>query len=83
MRTTHLKSRASLPLIVVAVASLGASNVSAQSTADAPVAAVIQFADATSLSTDATSLSMIVENRPPKEYPHVIDRKSTRLNSSH
>ena len=42
--------------------------------AAADVAPVIRFADATMLSTDATSLSITVEARPPKEYPHVMSR---------
>ena len=42
--------------------------------AAADVAPVIRFADATTLSADATSLSITVEARPPKEYPHVMYR---------
>lgn len=34
----------------------------------------IRFADATTFATDATSLSINVDARPPKEYPHVMYR---------
>jgi hypothetical protein len=36
--------------------------------------AVLRFADATTFATDATSLSIQVDARPPKEYPHVMYR---------
>lgn len=42
--------------------------------AAADVVSVIRFSDATTLSTDATSLSIYVDARPPKEYPHVMYR---------
>ncbi|MHB1207880.1 MAG: hypothetical protein ACYCZX_20110 [Rhodospirillaceae bacterium] len=42
--------------------------------AAADAVSVIRFSDATSLSTDATSLSIYVDARPPKEYPHVMYR---------
>jgi hypothetical protein len=59
-------------------AAVVSTNCSAQSTPGASASTVaptvIRFADATSLSTDATSLSLAVENRPPREYPHVMYR---------
>jgi len=82
--TMRFKRRLGLVAAVVAVAGLTAVGAYAQSTPaattpastaqGAPGAPVVRFADATSLSTDATSLSMYVENRPPREYPHVMYR---------
>lgn len=37
-------------------------------------APAIRFADATTFATDATSMSIHVDARPPKEYPHVMSR---------
>jgi hypothetical protein len=48
--------------------------VAADDAGQAPAAIPIRFADATTLSTDATSLSLHVDNRPPREYPHVMYR---------
>ncbi|MBX7197934.1 MAG: hypothetical protein K1X51_01000 [Rhodospirillaceae bacterium] len=42
----------------------------AASAAEAP----LRFADATMFSTDAVALSINIEARPPKEYPHVMYR---------
>lgn len=36
--------------------------------------APLRFADATTFATDATSLSININARPPKEYPHVMYR---------
>ncbi len=60
----------SLPTLVAAV--LLAGGLMAVSAAAADPA--IRFADATTFATDATSLSINVEARPPKEYPHVMYR---------
>lgn len=49
---------------------IAAAFVGSAYAADAP----IQFADATTFATDATSLSVQVEARPPREYPHVMYR---------
>lgn len=57
---------------VIVLAGLTAQAGAAFAAAD--TAAVIRFSDATMLSTDATSLSITVEARPPKEYPHVMYR---------
>lgn len=57
---------------VIVLAGLTAQAGAASAAADA--ASVIRFSDATMLSTDATSLSITVEARPPKEYPHVMYR---------
>ncbi len=77
--TMRFKRRALLVAAALAAAGLSASGAHAQSVPapaaqSAPAAPIIRFADATSLSTDATSLSMYVENRPPREYPHVMYR---------
>ena len=40
----------------------------------ADAVSTIRFSDASTLSTDATSLSVVVDARPPKEYPHVMSR---------
>lgn len=36
--------------------------------------AALRFADATTFATDATALSIQIDARPPKEYPHVMYR---------
>jgi hypothetical protein len=67
-------------LLAITIAGAGVTaGASAQSAADASASTtagttIIRFADATSLSTDATSLSLYVENRPAREYPHVMYR---------
>ena len=69
------RSKPAAGLLAVAVVVLMAAGAYAQSGAEVEAGAtVIRFADATSLSTDATSLSLYVENRPPREYPHVMYR---------
>jgi hypothetical protein len=62
-------------LIFAPVLALGAMTLQAPAaSAAADVVSVIRFSDASSLSTDATSLSIYVDARPPKEYPHVMYR---------
>jgi hypothetical protein len=71
----RFNSRAGLLVLVMATTGLIASGAYAQSAPGAPTqATVISFADATSLSTDATSMSLHVESRPAREYPHVMYR---------
>ena len=72
--TKCIFARASL-VVALAFAPAGPSLMTA-SPAFAAVDEVstIRFADASVLSTDATSMSISVENRPPKEYPHVMYR---------
>lgn len=56
--------------ILAAALIAGAVFSQAASAADA----AIRFADATTFATDATALSIQIEARPPKEYPHVMSR---------
>jgi hypothetical protein len=72
--TKFLKLRALTPALAAAIA-LGALAFHAPvAAAAADVVSVISFSDASTLSTDATSLSIYVDARPPKEYPHVMYR---------
>src|SRR4051812_2219522 len=57
------------PMVVIGALTIGAGAARA-----ADAVSTIRFSDASTLSTDATSLSVIVDARPPKEYPHVMYR---------
>ena len=70
-----LKQRAATVLFApVFVALSGLAYPTSAASAAADVAPVIRFSDASTLSADATSLSITVDVRPPKEYPHVMYR---------
>jgi hypothetical protein len=70
-----IKSRKFRAVLLAPALILGVLTLQAPAAlAAADVVSVIRFADATSLSTDATSLSIYVDARPPKEYPHVMYR---------
>jgi hypothetical protein len=71
-----MKFKSSRKLLVLSALSLviGVGAVSTQAAADIVVTRTVRFADASSLSTDASGMTFEVRNRPPREYPHVGHR---------
>jgi hypothetical protein len=53
---------------------LGLGAASYQAAAEVVVTRTVRFADASSLSTDASGMTFEVRGRPPREYPHVGHR---------
>jgi hypothetical protein len=58
--------------LAISVVAFAFAGVTSHAMADAVVITrTVNFADASSLSTDASGLTFEVHNRPPREYPHV------------